>query len=587
MEWFRQIQFISGVPMPDEIADRLGTTVNGMWADPARSEGTIAEAHAKGQRVLFSVPMVALTPNVYEHEDTSHLLDEVCLDVDGNKAECGWYYWEGKPVYAVCIYSEPFRRYLLELCRLGIENGADVVNLDEVMTNIGLMNLGHQGSGFCHACLDRFRASHAGVEAGDDDLRRRLKDDAALFASYQRFQEREAFSVVGEFIQDLREFARAMNPDFAITANVAYLGNNVASLGDLWGPMWGEHVDFVMMENDYRVEPDDRHAILPRGKFTAWYRLGSAVSRGAPTWICPSIMVPKQLEHDERIQYYLLMFLEAYANHGRWGYYWAPGVSVEARLKATVPPQLGDWIRFINERRDYYERATSLNDLAIVYLDSSVSREPDAHNKYLGLTQALAETGYQFDVVYSGDGNYADDALDPARLTGYRALLIPEAAHLTPTQTDALTTYALETGGELVAYSPNQLGGALAREEHGEPLRAYRRDYRSQDRDRIVASVDRYRSSQLRTSDPSVNVIRYGLGEEVVLHLLNYAYDAAEDRIAPSSDLRLTISWERASEPDVTLHGLEGERKLDRRHENGELVIEIPELREYGLVVAR
>ena len=41
------------------------------------------------------------------------------------------------------------------------------------------------------------------------------------------------------------------------------------------------------------------------------------------------------------------MFLEAYANGGRWGYYWWPGVDDETRRAATAPDALKDRIRFI------------------------------------------------------------------------------------------------------------------------------------------------------------------------------------------------------------------------------------------------
>ena len=161
MEWFRQVQFVAAVPMPPD-RDRVGTTVNGMWADPLRyTADEVAARHANGERILFSVPMIALVPREYESDETAFLLDEVCADVDGAPAECDWYYWESKPVYAACIYSDVFRRHLMERCREGVDRGMDVVNLDEIMTSIGLMDRDPGGTGFCGRCLDRFRAAHA------------------------------------------------------------------------------------------------------------------------------------------------------------------------------------------------------------------------------------------------------------------------------------------------------------------------------------------------------------------------------------------------------------------------------------------
>ncbi len=130
MEWYRQVQFIAAVPMAEDAAEEFGTTVNGMWAGPeARSDESVAHAYASGQRVLFSVPLIAVVPAVYQAGPTSHLLDEVCRDTQGNQALVPWYYWEPEPVYAACIYSPVFRRYLLRRCRQGIDTDRPLVPL--------------------------------------------------------------------------------------------------------------------------------------------------------------------------------------------------------------------------------------------------------------------------------------------------------------------------------------------------------------------------------------------------------------------------------------------------------------------------
>ncbi len=85
MEWIHHIQFISAVPMPEELAESYGTTINGMWASPEmRSKQMVEDAHRKGKRVLFSVPLIALTPQVYEREEHRHLVGEACRDIEGN-----------------------------------------------------------------------------------------------------------------------------------------------------------------------------------------------------------------------------------------------------------------------------------------------------------------------------------------------------------------------------------------------------------------------------------------------------------------------------------------------------------------------
>ncbi len=598
MEWYRRLQFISAVPMPDDLAESYGTTINGMWAYP--EPGSIDKAHARGCPVLFSVPLIALTPKVYDMPEHRHLIDEACRDINGNTSLVPWYYWVSEPVYSMCFYSAIFRRYLLDRCKAGIERGMDIVNLDEINTSIGLMNRRPGGSGFCANCLSRFRlniqqkvANHTPepyadlVEADDEMLRQRLRDDDALFQQYRHFHEREAYGVAIDFIQELRSFAQLHNPHFAITANLAYLGNLVPDHGDLWGPMWGEQVDFVMMENIYQPYQDGGHLLLPRGKFIAWYRLGSAFSSQAPTWICPSIMVPRQLAGEKRIEYYLLMFVESYANGGRWGYYWWPGVDVETRLRATAPEQLKDYIRFIRQYQDYFEQASTSNKLAILYLNSSIQRRPEAHFKYLALAQALSESGYQYDVIYGGDGIYTSDKLDLGRLSRYQTLLIPEAGYLTDPQIGALAQFSKDQGGELILFTQNQADDRLVWGTVQDETMLFRfwRDYHDEDRQRITACLSQHPSTCIHTSRPLVNVIRYVKDDEQILHFVNYDYDAAQDRVSPAENLSVRIPWEGSNAPELRWISLEGEQQYPCRVDQGELAFEIPGLDLYGLAI--
>ena len=604
MEWYRQVQFIAAVPMPEDAAEELGTTINGMWAAPeARSDRSVARARANGQRVLFSVPLIALVPGVYKDDAGGHLLGEVCRDIDGSRAVVGWYYWEPEPVYAACIYSPVFRRYLLNRCRAGIARGMDVVNLDEINTSIGLMSLEAGSPGFCRYCLARFRGhlqqetTAAGStdpvllavspDVGDDALRLLLRHNENLFELYQRFHERQAFDEVVRFIAELRAYAAEANPGFAITANVAYLGNEMIRRGGLWGPGWGELLDFVMLENIYQPAAGEPHQLLPRGKFTAWYRLGSAFANHAPAWICPSIMVPRQLAGQIRVQYYLLMFLEAYANGGRWGYNWWPGVDARARQEATVPVALKDYIAFITRHRKYFEQVTNANELAILYIDGCISRKPESHFKYVALAQALAEAGYQFDVVYVGTGHRDSASLDQQQLTRYKALLIPEARNLSELQADALTTYAADHGGELIVFSPSPVDAGLVHEEDGQALLDFWTNYEEDDRQRILASVQPFEFARLRCSDPMVNVIRYVCADEHVLHLVNYNYDAGADRILPVRNLTIRLPWAARAEATCMLLRPGNEEVLEAAIANGQLTLQIPDLDAYGLVVVR
>ena len=590
MEWYRQIQFVAAVAMPDNVATAYGTTVNGMWADPERlSSADVADAQARGRRVLFSVPMIALTPEVYEAPETGFLLDEVCLDVDGRPSECDWYYWESKPVFAACIYSDAFRDYLMERCREGVDRGMDVVNLDEIMTGIGLMDLDPGGTGFCSRCLDRFRA-FAGADdepdaaaLGDDALRAALRADDDLYGRYRRFHEQAAFDVMIAFIDELRAYVDRVHPSFAISANVGYLGDLVRSFGPLWGCGWGRHLDFVLLEQHYRVEAGGQHELLPRGSFAASYRLGSALN-GSPAWICPSITVPRQLAGQERTTYYQLMFLEAYANGGRWGYNWWPGVDAATRLAATAPESLKAWIRFIDEHRDLYEGATNRNVLAILYADGPILEHPEAHATYLALAQALVERGVQFDVLYGGDGRFNPDELDPDELARYRTILVPEARGLGRRPAAALEGFA-RSGGNVVTFSESPIAEELAVRADREVLGRFWRDYLDTDGDLIVDAFAGLPAERIEVSDPSVRVTHTVAGRRHVLHVLALGYDGATDEVAPVRELEVRMPWSEG-DPDVSLVTPGEERPLTASVEGDRLRVVVPELDPYALLVA-
>jgi hypothetical protein len=280
------------------------------------------------------------------------------------------------------------------------------------------------------------------------------------------------------------------------------------------------------------------------------------------------------------------MFLEAYANGGRWGYFWWPGVDARTRRLATAPDGLKDRIRFIAAHRELYEQATSMNDLAVLYLDGPITRRPETHQKYLALAQALAEAGHQFDVLYGGDGEFNPDELDLGGLRRYRAVLVPEARDLGVAPAGALERYA-RSGGDLLVFSASPLDPSLARHQDGQVLFDFWRHYREEDRERIVATVDGLTASRIRASHPAVGVLRYAVGDRQVLHLLNYGYVAEDDCVVPVRDLRVRVPWGAAGAASCTLVRLDGDRAVPSRIEGDELVVEVPELDLYAMLVLR
>jgi len=225
------------------------------------------------------------------------------------------------------------------------------------------------------------------------------------------------------------------------------------------------------------------------------------------------------------------------------------------------------------------------NDLAILYLNSCISRKPQSHFKHLALAQVMAEAGCQFDVLYCDDGEHHDVRLDLELLKRYKALLIPEAGNLDDRHAETLTSYAKSPGGKVAIFSENPVGRSMAARKGEQALLDFWKSYGQRDRQRILASVAPFGWARLRSSDPMVNVIREASEKEQVLHLLNYNYDASADPVVRSRDLRIVLRWEHGNDATCTLLRPDGEQRLECAPGKGELAVKIPDLDLHGLVI--
>jgi hypothetical protein len=424
-------------------------------------------------------------------------------------------------------------------------------------------------------------------------LLRRLRQEDALYDLYVSVHNRLAFRTAAEFFSEIRCAIAAADSEMAVTANLTGLGTFLESNGQLWGASWGELIDYAMMENVYVVDPTafqsgPGHQLLPRGKFTSWYRLASALGGKAPAWLAPQIFVPRQFAGRKCVNYYLLMFLEAYANNGRWGYYMYPGVDEKTRLEATVPELVKDYTKFILEHRQYYEGCATDNEIAILYADSAVLANPKGHHKYIAVAQALAESGFQYDVLFAGDDNFIAGDIAPETLARYQAVLLPEAGTLTASQAATLKAYAKQ-GGRVIAYSANPLGRTAGiRTMRGSRPLDFWTKYRPRDRERIVEPILDVVEARIDVSDALVNVVRYRKGDEHICHVLNYDYREADDTIAAKHNVEIDLPWTDASRPtSVRWLTLDGEEHLPAGLNDGRVSFTLPRLDTYGLAVIK
>ncbi len=244
-----------------------------------------------------------------------------------------------------------------------------------------------------------------------------------------------------------------------------------------------------------------------------------------------------------------------------------------------------DYTRFILDHRRYYEGLTTENELAVVYANSAVLASRKGHFKYLALAQALAEAGFQYDVLYVGDDILTAGDIAPEKLARYRVVLLPEAGKLTAAQTATLKAYVRQ-GGRVVAYSATELGraGSITAIED-DRLLDFWHHYREEGRARVIEPVEGFEGARIRVSEPTVNIVRYERGGEHICHVLDYDYREADDTIVPKEGVEVAIAWAGGSVPRVRWLTLQGEELLEGRLEGSRLSFTIPRVDPYGLAI--
>ena len=233
--------------------------------------------------------------------------------------------------------------------------------------------------------------------------------------------------------------------------------------------------------------------------------------------------------------------------------------------------------RFVREHRDLYEGdLVSGSEVAFLFLRNERGRTiPSVFPSYLGLAQGFVEGNYPFDVVFAGDGRYVKDRLDAKQLEPYNTIIVPSPIAPTENQRRTVRRFA-RAGGVVVCQEPELLG--LASEpvgSAGDPnsvwgpelsygsgsvrvlagdvtltetrdvgtrfFREYTPELRSQvaqvAEDLGLTSLVADHRDGLLSAFPILQPNR----ERVVVHLVNYDVDYAEDAIRPQENVRLTV----------------------------------------------
>jgi len=163
-------------------------------------------------------------------------------------------------------------------------------------------------------------------------------------------------------------------------------------------------------------------------------------------------------------------------------------------------------------------------------------RPATAWQSFTGLGRALSKSGFQYDVIFNGDGELYPQTISAAELAPYEIMILPGTYSLTDQERSALLAFA-NAGGTLIAYGEIDaaLGLTAGESTHGSGKiyydttavpKSYAQTGSETFRTTIESNVENYLSSRVVSgiSQTYINqqVWQTANPERVYLHLINH-----------------------------------------------------------------
>lgn len=506
-----------------------------------------------------------------------------------------------------CFYMDRnnpvWREYLKAIIRIQIDAGVDGIQLDEAELPMGSFQY---GGCFCKDCMKGFRQYLQEVD--DSRLSTAERQDLAgvglttfhygewllqrgydfkegqgstpLFGLYYRYQCDAIRRHFHELATYARGYGRKQGREVLVSGNFFNVDPQYLALAD--------DVDLVIteMRNTTYRQPE-------------WFRYVAAFAGDKDVLVVENPyggVVPELVGKLHRGLGYDLFRLSLYegaafganmtAPYGAW-----MGATIQDSFYA--PHEVVTEVQTFLADHDVLFSKKSFNSVAVVFsvestraLISKQDRSDNIHNArdqsvevpYRTVTERLASAQVPFDVVIFPNGVTADDRVRGSALAGYETVILPSCSFLTSSQAKALHAF-LEAGGRVVA--TGDLGVNLS---HGEQAVLYEQGGMhhpaTSDLDELLPNGRQVAVD----ADCGVNIHRLPDGSAAV-HLLNYDYDEASDRVRAVEDLNLAVrlsgTWSQA-----TAYGADGRVwPLDVHSDGIAHMVRLPLLGLYTIVV--
>jgi hypothetical protein len=109
--------------------------------------------------------------------------------------------------------------------------------------------------------------------------------------------------------------------------------------------------------------------------------------------------------------------------------------------------------------------------------------------------------------------------------------------------------------------------------------------YADADRDLVVRELALDATDVIKPSAPHIVPIRYlDRRGRTLVHLLDYDYREADDRVEPARNFTVRLPWD-SSRPQATMVSPGGTEQLAASQDDGWLDVVVPELRDHAVVV--
>ena len=407
--------------------------------------------------------------------------------------------------------------------------------------------------------------------------------DALLFQEFARCQEETNFASRKHVLASLHQHAKEQGKRVLFCTNAADLGTQ--NPGGHWirGLMFADLVDVFTYE--LNSDPQGRSGAplskMPRGKWAAFHKLAYAVHHRRSAALIHTQDVDALTRDAEQgrsvLTWMATQAIEAYAASGSYVPFHGDDGDF-GRLPLKMMWRLVfEHNRFVREHRDLYEGdLVSGSAVAFLFLLNERGRTiPSVFPSYLGLAQGFVEGNYPFDVVFAGDGRYVRDRLDAKQLELYNTIIVPSPIAPTENQRRVVQRF-VRAGGVVVCQEPELLGlaaepvgsaddpsspwgpefsygrgsvrvlaGDIALTDTHDVGTKFFREYTPELRSQVAQVAEDTGLTSLLTDHrdgllSAFPVLQPGR-KRVVVHLVNYDVDYAQDAIRPKEDVRLTV----------------------------------------------